>query len=467
MPRGYCPADHCPVTTAVETPVTTPLAPPRRGRLRGADLLAVVLGIPATALALWLVDGGLALVTSGVEGTLTGVGQLAGMAAGLAALAGLALASRLRGLERRYGLDRMLGWHRYVGIAAVTALLVHAVALIAAYSMRSGRDPFSQVVFLAGEPWLPAALVGGALMLLVALSSWRRIKSRMAYETWYYLHLLGYLSVVLALGHVLTMGSDFVGNTWATLWWIGLYLAVALMFVVGRWWPLLRSLARPLKVTGVQRHADGAISVWVAGLGLSAARAASGQFFMLRFGVRGLWWQSHPYSMSNRPLAEGLRFTFHARGDDAADFARIRPGTRVWLQGPYGTLGVERSEGRQVAMIAGGSGIAPLRAILDDLRPEQAPVVIVRVSAWHQAWFLEELEQLVADRGGRLHVIAGRRTSLRVDPFTPVALQSLIPDLAERSVYVCGPAAMSRAASRGLVAGGVPRSRIHIERYDY
>lgn len=467
MPRCPVQPHHVVVTATVEAPVTTALAPPHPGRIRSTDVWVVALGIPATALALWLVDGGWPLATSGLEGALTGVGQLAGMIAGLASLAGLALASRLRGLERCYGLDRMLGWHRFVGIAAVLALIVHVVALVTAYSLRSGRTPVSQVAFLAGEAWMPSALTAGALMVLVALTSWRRIKARMSYETWYYLHLLGYLSVVLALGHVLTMGSDFAGNPWAAAWWIGLYVAVAVMFLLGRWLPLLRSLARPLTVTGVQRHADGAISLWVGGRGLPAMRATAGQFFTLRFGVRGLWWQSHPYSMSNQPLAEGLRFTFHARGNDAENFARIQPGTRVWLQGPYGTLGASQAAGREVVMIAGGSGIAPLRAILNDLDPRQAPVVLLRVSAWHQAWFIDEMEQMLADRGGRLHVIAGRRTSLRMDPFAPTALQALVPDIADRSAFICGPAAMSRAASRGLRASGVPGGRIHIERYDY
>jgi predicted ferric reductase len=395
------------------------------------------------------------------------VGQLTGLLAGLAALGGLALASRLGGLERRYGLDRMIGWHRYTGMVAVFALLVHVVALLTAYSLRSGRNPVSQMISLAGQPWMPTALVGGALMLLVALTSWRRIKVRMSYETWYYLHLLGYLSVALAVGHVLTMGSDFVGNVWAQAWWIGLYVAVGLMFVLGRALPLLRSLARPLRVTAVERLGDGAISIWVGGRAVHSMHASAGQFFSLRFGVPGLWWQSHPYSLSHQPLTDGLRFTFHARGDDAEAFARIRPGTRVWLQGPYGTMGAHVARHTKVAMIAGGSGIAPLRAILDDLALRHAPVVILRVSARNQAWFVHELEYLLAQRGGRLHLIAGRRDSLLVDPFASDALLAMVPDIADRSVFVCGPTAMSRAASRGLRASGVPAQRIHTERYEY
>ena len=443
------------------------LAPPPASPLIGPDVAAVVIGIPLTAVALWLIDGGWDLAQSSPAGALTGIGQLAGFAAGLAALGGLALASRLAWLERRYGLDRMLGWHRWTGMIAAFGLAVHTFALIAAYSMRAGSNPFSQLAFLFGEPWMPAAMVAGLLMALVSVTSWHRLKARMAYETWFHLHILGYLAVVLALGHVLVSGSDFVGNPWAQAWWFGLYVLVGVMVLVGRLGPLLNSLLRPLRVTRVDTLPDGSMSVWLGGRGLRRRQARAGQYFQVRFGVRGLWWQSHPYSMSSAPYAEGLRFSLRAVGADAAAFHRIRPGTRVWLQGPYGTLTAERAKGSRVVMIAGGTGIAPLRAILDDLTPSQQPEVILRSSLPAHAWFIDELRHLLAQRNGRLHIVAGPRIHLTHDPFAASALQALVPDLNTRVAYICGPTGMSRAATRGLRDAGVPSAHIHTERYDY
>jgi predicted ferric reductase len=424
-------------------------------------------GVPATALLLWARDGGLATISSSVGGALTGVGQLSGLAAGLAALAGLALAARPAVIERRYGLDRMLSWHRWTGMVAAFGLLVHVVTLVTAYSLRASTNPFSEVVFLFGEPWMPSAMAGGALMALVALTSWRRIKRRMAYETWYYLHVLGYLSVALALGHVLVLGSDFAGNLVAQVWWVALYLAVAWTILVSRVWPLAKSLARPLRVTGVQTLPDGSLSIWVAGPALAAMHANPGQFFSLRFGVRGLWWQTHPYSLSAAPFAGGLRFTF-TPGDDAAAFQRIAVGTRVWLEGPYGTFTADRAHGSAVVLIGAGSGIAPLRAILEDLSPASAPIVLLRVRQAEHAWFVTELQQLTERLGGRLHLITGSRASLAPhDPFSPAALAAAVDDLPTRAAFICGPTGMTRAATRGLRGAGMPASAIHTERYVY
>ena len=275
-----------------------------RGR-EASDLITIAIGVPLTAVLLWWIDGGPGWRRPPGRGLLTGVGQLAGFASGLAALARLALAARPASVERRFGLDRMLGWHRWIGMVAAFALMVHVVALLAAYSMRSGTNPVSEVGVLFGQTWMPAAMAGGALMGLVALSSWRRIKSRMAYETWYYLHLLGYLAVALALRHVLVMGSDFAGNTVAQAWWLALYAGVAWLIGYSRIRPLLRSLRQPLKVTGIETLPDGSLSIWVSGPSLARWQTAPGQFFSLRFATRGLWWQSHPSRCPPLPSPPG------------------------------------------------------------------------------------------------------------------------------------------------------------------
>jgi ferredoxin-NADP reductase len=49
----------------------------------------------------------------------------------------------------------------------------------------------------------------------------------------------------------------------------------------------------------------------------------------------------------------------------------------------------------------------------------------------------------------------------------PDVLRRMIPDIATRAVFVCGPTAMINAAQASLRAAGVPRSQIAYERFGY
>jgi ferredoxin-NADP reductase len=65
-----------------------------------------------------------------------------------------------------------------------------------------------------------------------------------------------------------------------------------------------------------------------------------------------------------------------------------------------------------------------------------------------------------------LHVVAGdHATDEGRHLLAPEHLLELVPDLAERDVYVCGPPAMTQAITRNVRAASVPRRRIHTERF--
>ena len=66
------------------------------------------------------------------------------------------------------------------------------------------------VDLLAHQAWMVAAVVGTVLMFTLALSSWRRLRQRIPYETWYGIHLYVYLAMALGFLHQLTLGVDFV-----------------------------------------------------------------------------------------------------------------------------------------------------------------------------------------------------------------------------------------------------------------
>ena len=55
----------------------------------------------------------------------------------------------------------------------------------------------------------------------------------------------------------------------------------------------------------------------------------------------------------------------------------------------------------------------------------------------------------------------------RAELLSPEHLQRLVPDIAERDVYVCGPPAMTEATRASLGRAGVPRRHVITERFAF
>jgi ferredoxin-NADP reductase len=113
-------------------------------------------------------------------------------------------------------------------------------------------------------------------------------------------------------------------------------------------------------------------------------------------------------------------------------------------------------------LIAGGIGVTPVRSLLEVL---DGPVtVLYRVRTEADAVLLPEIRLLASERGAEVHVLAGR-TRGGSPPFDPERLVALVPDIAERDVYVCGPPAMTSAVLRSLRQLRVPHAQVHAERF--
>ena len=93
-------------------------------------------------------------------------------------------------------------------------------------------------------------------------------------------------------------------------------------------------------------------------------------------------------------------------------------------------------------------------------------VVIYRVARAEEVVFRDELDTLAAARGARLHYVIGdHRVAGNAHLLSAAHLRELVPDLADRDVYLCGPPAMMEVIERTVQACGVPRKHIHSERF--
>ena len=194
-----------------------------------------------------------------------------------------------------------------------------------------------------------------------------------------------------------------------------------------------------------------------------------GQFFMWRFLTRSRWWEAHPFSVSAAPDGRSLRVTVKDLGDFSGQLARIRPGTWIMAEGPYGAFTEERRTMRDVLFIAGGIGITPVRALVESMPSRGGSLALIyRVVHSSELIFREELERLASMRRLALHYAVGdhRDPSAR-HLLSPQHLRELVPDIAGRDVFLCGPPAMTGATVRALRRAGVPARQIHTEAFAY
>jgi ferredoxin-NADP reductase len=186
---------------------------------------------------------------------------------------------------------------------------------------------------------------------------------------------------------------------------------------------------------------------------------------IVRFLTPGAWFLAHPYSLSEEPGGRGFRITVRAAGRHAATLAKLPAGTRVIAEGPCGGLIAAANWTGPVALIAGGIGITPLRALFAAVPcAEHAITLIYRVHDAEDIVFRAELEQIAAQRGGQVHFLAGRRDDPRND-LSPASLTRLCPDLARSRVFICGPVGYAQTIRASLAAVGVPPGRVRSESF--
>jgi ferredoxin-NADP reductase len=94
--------------------------------------------------------------------------------------------------------------------------------------------------------------------------------------------------------------------------------------------------------------------------------------------------------------------------------------------------------------------------------------LLYRATSPRDLAFRDELSALADWRGVRLFALIGPGThDDQTDKLGIPALRALIPDIAQRDVFLCGPPAMVKAVRRRLAALRVPRRHIHFERFAY
>ncbi len=191
-----------------------------------------------------------------------------------------------------------------------------------------------------------------------------------------------------------------------------------------------------------------------------------GQFNMLyAFGVGEI-----AISLSG-DAADGARFVHTVRSVGAVSkaIAAMEAGAMIGLRGPYGTAWpLEAAEGRDVVVVAGGLGLAPLRPAIYRLlgAREKFGRVVILIGMRDPAGILyqDEIERWRAQLGVEIEVTvdrAGRGWHGNVG-VVPGLIGRMAFDPANTIAMVCGPEIMMRFAVNALRDAGLAPERIYL-----
>jgi len=425
-------------------------------------------------MALWITGGGPYELVRVCPG-LSSIGRLTGLLASDLLLVQVLLMARIPAVERSFGQDALVRSHQ-VGFWSFILMAAHIVAISLGYAATSSTGLWHTVVnFVVNYPGMLLAVAGTFALVGVTISSIRASRRRLRYESWHLLHLYAYLGLGLALPHQLWTGMDFLSSSVSTVFWWTLWVVAAASVLVWRiGQPLWRSRRHQLVVQEVRAESDRVTTIVMRGRSLDRLPARAGQFFQWRFLVGSGYTRAHPYSLSAAPDGRTLRITVAHLGDGSTSLTRLRPGTKVLFEGPYGRLHAGVRTRRKVLLLASGIGIMPMRALLEDLDQRPGEVTLVyRVRSEQESIMVEELNVLVELRKARFFVMTGHRVSAR-DSWLPEqsshlgdveALRQLVPDVAAHDVLVCGSIGWVEAAERAVLRAGVTRENVHIERF--
>ncbi|WP_236791329.1 ferric reductase-like transmembrane domain-containing protein [Amycolatopsis sp. GM8] len=381
----------------------------------------------------------------------------------------LVLVARIPWLDHRIGTDRLTSWHRVSGMTLVTLLVTHGVFITLGYAHVSGKPLLTEVLEM--ETTVDGVLFGTlavVLLVLVAFVSARFARRRLPYQVWHVIHLGTYAAVVLGFLHASLLGTTFARSAATGIYLDILWFGSLAALLTGRLLlPMARNLRHRLRVVDVRFESPDVVSVLMTGRDLRRLRARAGQFFLWRFAAPGLRWQAHPYSLSAAPHGNELRITVKAVGESSARLRALRPGTRVYFEGPYGAFtGLNRLKDAAL-LIAGGVGVTPIRALLEELRGHA--VVLYRARSTADAVLIQELDALAKRRGAVLYLLTGPSAAPtpRGPVLGPANIAALVPDVRSRDVFVCGPGRMTATVLRTMDALGVPAEQVHSERFGF
>ena len=364
-----------------------------------------------------------------------------------------------------FGMDNLLQYHREIGIIAFIFILAHPIILIISDS--EFLSYFNPTVNMPRAVTL--AFVTIAIIILIASSLWR-LRFGLSYERWRLVH--GVLSLaVIGIGVVHSIQvAHYLSAMWQQILIAVIFALYAYLIIHTRLVRPWLSKRKPWEVTAVTPERDECWTLELKPVHHKGLQFACGQFVWLTLGPTPFSLQQHPFSIASVCGEPTIKLTAKASGDFTSTWKDIQPGTRAYLEGPFGSFTPVKT--KHLFLIMGGIGITPtmsmLRTMVKDNDPRQA-ILIYANPDWEGVTFREELDEIARKIKLRLvHVLENPPDNWKGETgmITLDLLQKYLPENPnEFAYYICGPKPMQDAAELAIRDLGIDWRKVYSERF--
>jgi len=379
--------------------------------------------------------------------------------------------ARLKFFNQPFGTDIVYHFHRQIGIAAFLMVFAHPLLLF----ILDAR--YLRLLNLISAPWRARFGVLAIILLIgvVWMAEYRQ-KLKIPYGFWKVWHgILATMMVGLALLHIFNTG-DYTNLPWKRAVWIGYTILFLLMLIYTRIIYPLKLMRNPYIVKEIRKERG---DVWTAALAPAkgkALRFMPGQFAWLTAWKTPFSDSEHPFSLaSSSEQDDHIEMSIKNLGKFTAKIQALKPGDKVYVDGPYGSFSIDRyPQAKNLVFIPGGIGVTPIMSMLRSMaeRGDKRPVrVLYANQTWDATTFREEMETLQKKLNMQLVYIIERPDAgwkgesgfLNAD-----IIRKYVPAewlKGNSDVFLCGPGPMMNAVEKALMQAGFNESQIHSERF--
>ena len=392
--------------------------------------------------------------------------------AGLAIMAmQFILTARIKKINEPFGTDLIYYFHRQIGIAAFLLVFSHPILLFI-LDIR-----YIRLLNVFSSALRYQFAVGAVLLLIgvVVLAEYRR-KLKIPYWFWKLWHgIFASVMIPLALYHIFT-GGNYIDLPWKKGLWIVYGIAFTLTVIYTRVIYPMRLIKNPYTIKQVKEEHGGVWTITMEPANHKGFRFMPGQFAWITAWKTPFSDSEHPFTIaSSAEQKDAIEMSIKSLGKFTSKIRELKPGDKVFVDGPYGYYSVDRYPGTErLVLIAGGIGVTPIMSMLRtmaDRGDKRTVTLFYSNQEWDTVTFREEVEDFQSRLTIKvIHTIErppqnwqGEKGFLN----STILNNHLSPEWksGKTEVFLCGPAPTMNTVEKALMAAGFDESQIHTERF--